>query len=116
MGWHENSKSDFSWISYKNRGWSDPHLVGYMESHDEERLMFRNLAYGNSGGSYNIKSLNTALERMELAGAFFFTIPGPKMIWQFGELGYDFSIDENGFQCSESNHPKLNRNIYYLFI
>jgi hypothetical protein len=26
----------------------------------------------------------------------FFTVPGPKMIWQFGELGYDVSIDENG--------------------
>lgn len=27
---------------------------------------------------------------------FFLSIPGPKMIWQFGELGYDISIDENG--------------------
>ncbi len=27
---------------------------------------------------------------------FFITIPGPKMIWQFGELGYDYSIDYNG--------------------
>jgi hypothetical protein len=35
---------------------------------------------------------------MELASAFFFTVPGPKMIWQFGELGYDYSINtcENG--------------------
>jgi hypothetical protein len=96
MGYHDNNKSDFSWISYKKRGWSDPHLVGYMESHDEERLMFKNLAYGNAEGNYNIKNLNTALARMELAGAFFFTIPGPKMIWQFGELGYDYSIDFNG--------------------
>ena len=102
MGWHDDGKSDFSWISYKKRGWSDPHLVGYMESHDEERLMFKNLEYGNSFGDpddsnyYNIQELNTALARMELAGTFFFTIPGPKMIWQFGELGYDFSIDYNG--------------------
>lgn len=96
MGWHDSGKSDFSWISYKKRGWNDPHLVGYMESHDEERLMFKNLAYGNSAGNYNIQSLSTALARLELAGVFFFTIPGPKMIWQFGELGYDFSIDYNG--------------------
>ncbi len=96
MAYHENGKSNFNWISYKNRGWSDPHVVGYMESHDEERLMFKNLAFGNSDGNYNITNLNTALERMELAGAFFFTIPGPKMIWQFGELGYDYSIDFNG--------------------
>ena len=26
----------------------------------------------------------------------FSTIPGPKMIWQFGELGYDISIDDEG--------------------
>ncbi len=96
MGYHDDGKSDFSWISYKKRGWNDPHLVGYMESHDEERLMFKNLAYGNAAGSYDIQELKTALGRMELAGAFFFTIPGPKMIWQFGELGYDFSIDYNG--------------------
>ncbi|MFC2089722.1 alpha-amylase family glycosyl hydrolase [Bacteroidota bacterium] len=96
MGWNDNNKSDFNWISYKSRGWNDPNLVGYMESHDEERLMFKNLLYGNGIGNYQIMELNTALARMELAGAFFFTIPGPKMIWQFGELGYDISIDENG--------------------
>jgi hypothetical protein len=68
--------------------------MGYMESHDEERLMYKNLQYGNSNGSdYNIKDLNTALKRQEMAAAFFITVPGPKMIWQFGELGYDFSIN-----------------------
>jgi glycosidase len=96
MGWLDNNKSDFSWISYKKRGWNDPHVVGYMESHDEERLMYKNLQYGNGSGSYSIKDIDVALQRMELAGAFFFTIPGPKMIWQFGELGYDYSIDYNG--------------------
>ena len=88
--------SNFSRISYKARGWTNPYLVGYMESHDEQRLMFKNLTYGNSAGSYNIKNLNVALNRMKLAGAFFFTVPGPKMIWQFGELGYDISIDSMG--------------------
>ena len=90
------SESDFSWVSYKNRNWSVPANVSYMESHDEERLMHRNLQYGNANGAYNIKNTTTALKRLELAGAFYFTIPGPKMIWQFGELGYDISIDENG--------------------
>jgi len=91
------SSSDFSWISYKNRGFTNPAgVMGYMESHDEERLMYKNEQYGNSSGSYNVKDIPTALKRMELAGNFFFTIPGPKMIWQFGELGYDYSIDFNG--------------------
>ncbi len=91
-----NSSADISWISYKQRGWSDAHVMGYMESHDEERLMYKNLQTGNSSGTYNVKDLNTALSREEAAGNFLFTIPGPKMIWQFGELGYDISINEGG--------------------
>lgn len=75
------------------RGWANPYLVTYMESHDEERLMYKNLQFGNSSGAYNIRTLATALKRMELCGAFFFTQPGPKMIWQFGELGYDYTIN-----------------------
>jgi hypothetical protein len=73
-----------------------------MESHDEERLMFKNLEFGNSSGAYNIRDLETALARMELAGTFFFPIPGPKMIWQFGELGYEVSIDDG---CRICNKP-----------
>lgn len=85
--------SNFNWASYKSRGWSDPNLVTYMESHDEERLMYKNIQYGAAFGDYSTKNLNTALSRMKTASAFFYTIPGPKMIWQFGELGYDFSIN-----------------------
>jgi len=94
MGWISNS--NFSWGYYKSRNWTKPGLVTYMESHDEERLMYKNLEHGNSSGAYNIKEMSTALNRQKLVGAFFFTIPGPKMIWQFGELGYDVSIDYNG--------------------
>lgn len=96
MGYHNNNKSDFSWISYKKRGWNKPHVIGYMESHDEERLLYKNYMYGNSEAGYNIKDTTTALQRMELAANFFFTIPGPKMIWQFGEYGYDVTIEQNG--------------------
>jgi hypothetical protein len=31
-----------------------------------------------------------------MAAAFFFTVPGPKMLWQFQELGYDIDINFNG--------------------
>ena len=85
--------SDFSGISYKKRGFKNPTLVGFMESHDKERLMYKNLEYGNSRGSYDIKHFDNAINRMKAAGALFFGIPGPKMIWQFGELGYDESIN-----------------------
>ncbi len=96
MGYHDSNKSDFSWASYQQRGFSKPGLVAYMESHDEERQMFKTLTYGNSLGAYNTKDLKTALERSQLATAFFLSLAGPKMIWQFGELGYDISIDQNG--------------------
>ncbi|MEA3392842.1 MAG: T9SS type A sorting domain-containing protein, partial [Candidatus Marinimicrobia bacterium] len=88
--------SDLSWVYHGTRGWNWRHLVGYMESHDEERLTYKDKEYGNSSGTYNIKYENIALDRMELSAVFLLSIPGPKMIWQFGELGYDYSIDYNG--------------------
>ena len=64
-----------------------------MESHDEERVAFKSKAYAGS----DIKnSLEKRMRRLELNAAFFFTVPGPKMIWQFGELGYDISIETGG--------------------
>ena len=95
MGW--TNTSDFSWTSYNTRGWNAPNLVSYMESHDEERLMVKNITYGNSTSlNYNLKDTTNALKRQELAALFFLTVPGPKMIWQFGEIGYDYSINFNG--------------------
>jgi 1,4-alpha-glucan branching enzyme len=95
MGWLPNS--NFSRGFFNTHGFqSSENLISYMESHDEERIMYKNLMYGNAAGSYNIKTLATALKRQEMTAAFFFAIPGPKMIWQFGELGYDKSIDLNG--------------------
>ncbi len=88
---------NFSGISYKSRGWAEPNLVGFMESHDEERLMHKNIEFGNSSNpEHNVKDTSISIQRIKLASAFFFTVPGPKMIWQFGELGYDYSIDFNG--------------------
>lgn len=96
MGYNQEQNSDFSWASWQTRGFSKPGLVAYMESHDEERLMYKNITWGASSGSYSVQNLSTALARNGMAAAFFFCLSGPKMIWQFGELGYDISIDENG--------------------
>ena len=87
------STSDLTWGAYTSRGWSKPNLVTFMESHDEERQMYKCLKWGNSSGSYSIKDTVTALQRAALTATFFYTIPGPKMIWQFGERGYDYSIN-----------------------
>ncbi len=92
-----NTDASIANISHKNKGWTYPNLVAYQESHDEERMMYKSVKYGNANTdkSYNIKDTLTALDRQELAAAFFLTVPGPKMIWQFGELGYHYSIDYN---------------------
>ncbi len=76
-----------------NRGFTKNRLMGYAESHDEERLMYKNLQYGNSANvAHNVKNLNTALSRMSAIGAVSLLVPGPKMIWHFGELGFENSI------------------------
>ena len=69
--------------------------VGFMESHDEERTAYRALTDGASGISGK-SNLSARMKREALNAAFFLTVPGPKMIWQFEELGYDISIEENG--------------------
>lgn len=56
--------------------------------------MFSLKTSGYINGDYNIKEEATALKRVELNSVFYLPLPGPKMIWQFGERGYDVSIDE----------------------
>ena len=102
--------SDLTGADYQARDWTNPNLITFMESHDEERLMYKNLAFGNAASTYNVKDFSTALDRVELASVFFYTIPGPKMLWQFGELGYDYSINycPNGTiseNCRVDNKP-----------
>ncbi|MFW6289322.1 MAG: alpha-amylase family glycosyl hydrolase [Mariniphaga sp.] len=93
--------SDLSWGIYTSRGWNEPNLITYAESHDEERVMVRLLDSGFIEGDYNIRQLPVALDRKELISVFHIPLPGPKMIWQFGERGYDVSIDAYGGRLSE---------------
>jgi len=95
--------SNLAWASWQERGWNHPRSVSYMESHDEERLMYKNLQYGNVNGGYDAGDLETALARMEMTSCFNIPLPGPKMVWQFGELGYDYSINtcSDGVTISE---------------
>ena len=96
MGWTGNGLSNFS---AKKRGWNDTRHdkhIAYMESHDEERLMYKNGQFANGAPGYSIKNdISIALKRMELISSFFYLVPGPRMLWQFGELGYDVSIGFN---------------------
>ncbi len=103
------SSSDLSWGSYTSRGWSQPRLVSYMESHDEERQLAKCIQYGNSNGGYTTKDTLTALKRAALTAAFFYTLPGPKMLYEFEERGYDFSINYPSGTSSSRTDAKPSR-------
>ena len=50
----------------------------------------------NPGDGEAEDGLTVAMRRAGASAAFFLTVPGPKMIWQFGEIGYDYTIEHNG--------------------
>jgi glycosidase len=95
MGYPSNPSWDLSGLFYDGYGFTAPYnLMAYFESHDEERLQFKNEQYGNSAGTYSTKDLATGLKRDEMGAVFMFSSPGPKMLWEFGERGYDISVND----------------------
>ena len=58
-------------------------FVGYAESHDEERVGYK--AFTEAGQTQG--NLAKILQRFPAMGAVHLLVPGPKMIWHFGELG-----------------------------
>lgn len=91
MGWSEGS--GFESIYTGTNGTPFGGYISFMESHDEERTAFKAKEYGNGDLKINLEN---RMKSMATNTAFFLTVPGPKMIWQFGEMGYDISIEENG--------------------
>ena len=92
----EGRSSDLYGVLPESRGFESPRLIGYMESHDEERILHEVRTDGRTADDYSTRTDEESLRRMELISAFFYTLPGAKMLWQFGEYGYDVPIDENG--------------------
>jgi len=90
------SSSDFSGMSTSPRRW-----VGYAESHDEERNFYKAKAFGN--GTVKTDSLYR-VSRVPMVVAFATLMPGPKMLWQFEEMGYDYSIESNGGRTNPKPH------------
>ena len=112
------SDSNFGGIGHESRGFQGKRLLGYFESHDEERIMYKALQYGNNWDGYNIQELNTALSRMSAIAAMSLTIPGPKMIWHFSDLGmenslftcYDGSVNEPDCKLDTKPQPQWANN------
>jgi len=112
-----NSSNSIERIRSESRGFNGERLVGYAESHDEERLMYKNLQFGNTTQTnHNVKNLNVALSRMSAIGAVSLLVPGPKMIWHFGDLGMDLSLDTctdgtvNGCRLDTKPQPQWTNN------
>jgi hypothetical protein len=87
------SSSDFGGLVASPRNW-----VGYAESHDEERNFNKAKLYGS--GTIATDSI-ARISRVPLNIAFTTLVPGPKMIYEFGEMGYDYSINSNGGRTNE---------------
>jgi glycosidase len=87
------NKTNVSDAYYVNKTFNLANWISYMESHDEERLAYKALAFGNG----NVKT-DAALRAqfLQSAASMNLLLTGPRQIWQFGELGYDFSINFNG--------------------
>lgn len=104
MGYNESSGNGalltaFYAPSQGNRPWGS--TVSYAESHDEERMGYKCITWGVS----TVKnSTPTIMKRLGSVAAVMLMTPGPKMIWQFGELGADQSTKSNN---DNNTAPKL---------
>ena len=86
--------------------------VTYCESHDEERMQYQCKQYGNG----NIKTDESVrLGRVAANVAFNVLLNGSHMLWQFEEIGYDFSINcdlqspnayDSGKRCNTKPRPE----------
>lgn len=77
--------------------------VSYCESHDEERMQYKCKMYGNGAIKTNE---STRLGRVAASVLLNVLLDGPHMIWQFEEIGYDFSIN------SDVSHPNATNDSY----
>ncbi|MEM6377713.1 MAG: alpha-amylase family glycosyl hydrolase [Bacteroidota bacterium] len=87
------NESNLNDTHYSSQGWTEPAWISYMESHDEQRLAYEALNFGRQIQGYSVRDFNTAMDRLETATVLYYAVPGPKMLWQFGELGYDYHIN-----------------------
>ena len=108
MGWG-GSKADVSGThKYLDSTWGATGWVTFMESHDEERMAYKQEKYGHSSIKGNLKN---SMQNLSLNAVCFLTIPGPKMIWQMGELGYNYNkwCNEQGVDGTDSEQYETDR-------
>ena len=81
MGYQDNSGLEGFYAPNWNRTWGS--TVSYLESHDEQRLAYKQKQFGVTA----VKSTKNAMQRLGSAAAQMLMSPGAHMIWQFSEMG-----------------------------
>lgn len=106
MGYQANSGLERFYAPSDSRLWGS--TVSYLESHDEQRLAYRQNQEGASGVRGDITA---SMHRLGSAACQMILSPGAHMIWQFSELGnFDNTKDAGG---GNNTDPKTVRwNLY----
>lgn len=112
MGYSQDSDMNRLFAEKDSRIWGS--TVSYLESHDEDRMAWKQAQYGASGVKGN--ATNSCL-RLASAAAQMIMAPGSHMIWMFGELGNAESIADDRTGNKKLEFTKLyntptNRGIY----
>lgn len=99
MGYQENSGLEGFYAPDWGRTWGS--TVSYLESHDEQRLAYKQRKYGVS----QVQQTKTAMQRLGSAAAQMLLAPGAHMIWQFSEMGDEQNTknDEGGNNTDPKN-------------
>ncbi|MGE5355833.1 MAG: alpha-amylase family glycosyl hydrolase [Deltaproteobacteria bacterium] len=103
IGWPNDNTDIYSSgvFNSSQNGFTYANLISYPESHDEQRQAYNVKSYFNWAAYAGPKitasdSLNAIINRLKIGLGFNLFLQGPRMLWQFEEIGYDVSIDYNG--------------------
>lgn len=91
MGYDSNSSLDRFYAPLDSRTWGS--TVSYAESHDEERMAYKQAQWGASGVKGNTAM---SMRRLGSVAAQMILTPGAHMIWQFQEFGADQTTKNSG--------------------
>ena len=72
--------------------------MSYAESHDEQRHGYEVINFADvvKTETDTTEQQRLMIDRLKIAAGFNLLFPGPRMIWQFQELGYEVDINFNG--------------------
>ena len=82
MGYSSDSNMNRLYAPLDSRTWGS--TVSYLESHDEQRLAYKQDQWGVAGVKGDVKA---SMNRLGAAAAQMILAPGAHMIWQFSEMG-----------------------------